>query len=98
MTGPDLSLLSDCQAWMCEALEGFHESQWEMWDRALILVERYQRPELRAIMEGLGRSHQDLLRWAEYARLVPEDVRRPDVSPLYQARKAKEASLSPGEG
>lgn len=95
---PDLANLEECIAWLMDALERRYEADWLLWDRCAVLASRYQKPEVKAIAEGLGRSHQCVYRWAEYSRAVPEDRRRPDVSPLYQATQALKARLGASEG
>lgn len=93
---PDLANLEECIAWLMDALEARYEADWELWDRCAVLAARYQKPEIKAIAEGLGRSHRCVYRWAEYARAVSE--RRPDLSPLYQATQALKAHPGASEG
>jgi hypothetical protein len=73
------------------AISRVWDAEWARADTARAICDyiNWDKPTARALMKHIGRSSQDLFRWAELARAFPEEVRHKARSPRWHVGEMK---------
>src|ERR1051326_4212888 len=80
--------------YLASAIEQVWEAEWRRDDLCLALTQVYSKAQIKEMMNALGRSHQDVYRWAERAQEFPPLTRALDRSPRWHAQEAKKRAGS----
>lgn len=81
--------LEHLTSYAAEAISQVWEAEWRRNDFFKALIEAYpSKSTIKAIMNGIARSHQDAYRWAAKAAEFPPEMRRADRSPRDHTRES----------
>jgi hypothetical protein len=80
--------LEHLSGYAAQAVEQVWEAEWRRADFFKALIEAYpSKSTIDALMDGIGRSHQDAYRWAALAKRFPPEMRRQDRSPRWHTKE-----------
>src|SRR5260221_5557006 len=71
----------DLAQFLASSIEVVWEAEWRRADLSRELVKLYNKAQIKVIANHIGRSHQDVFRWASLAGKFPPPMRRLDRSP-----------------